>query len=311
MSDHGSDILKYRVYLVRRYVDCPEDPGGKLRMNMFEIVNNMFSPIIKAITNLFVSVSVTAAIAVLLFFLYFFIRYRVNPFRMSVYKLVELDIRFKPYDFLRWFMVDRLRGSDGTFKEYGFTFYCGRQGSGKTISMVHYLNRMKKKYPECIIATNFQYSGADHAMTDWRDLMEIRNGEDGVIFAIDEIHSEYSSASWKDFPESLLSEISQQRKQRVKIVATAQCFARVAKPIREQSFSVVQCSTFLNRFTKNDEYDANEYAICMNNLFRLRKKCKRISKGSFVQSDALRVCYDTYEKIERMKKVEFLARSER
>lgn len=42
-----------------------------------------------------------------------------------------------------------------TFNEFGLTLYTGKQGSGKTISMVEYLYRMKQKYPECKIYTNF------------------------------------------------------------------------------------------------------------------------------------------------------------
>lgn len=196
------------------------------------------------------------------------------------------------------------------FKEFGFTIFVGRQGSGKTISMIEYLEYMKKKYPKVIIVTNFKYTGATHQFLDWRDLMEIRNGLDGVVFAIDEIHSEYSSASWKDFPESLLSEISMQRKQRIKIVATSQVFSRVAKPIREQCFSVVHCSTYFNRLTKNVEYDAAEYSTS-DNPYILKKKVKSIAKKYFVQSNTLRLSYDTYEKIERMKKLDFIPRKER
>ena len=169
---------------------------------------------------------------------------------------------------------------------------------------------MRKKYPGVLVVTNFRYSHADRIMKDWRDFFEIRNGTDGVIFAIDEIHSEYSSASWKDFPESLLSEISMQRKQRIKIVATAQVFARVAKPIREQSFSVVCCDSYLGRFTRNREYDAAEYCTA-DTPYQVRKKCRPISRRSFVQSDELRACYDTWEKVERLKRTEFLPRAER
>lgn len=280
-------------------------------MDMFELVNNMFAPVINALRNILISLAIIALMAVIAFLAFFFIKYRVNPFRMTEQKLMGKEIKFKPYDFMRWILVDIMRGDSGIFGEYGFTIFCGRQGAGKTISLIEYLNRMKEKYPECVIVTNFYYDKADHRMTDWRDLMEIRNGDNGVIFAIDEIHSEYSSASWKDFPEALLSEISQQRKQKVRIVATSQSFARVAKPIREQAVSVIQCSTYFRRFTKCNEYDAIEYTVCMNNLARLKGKVKRLNKWSFVHSDILRSCYDTYEKIERMKKVDFMARSER
>ena len=39
-----------------------------------------------------------------------------------------------------------------------------------------------------------------------------KNGTDGVIFAIDEIQNEFSCANSKDFPETLLSQVTQQRK---------------------------------------------------------------------------------------------------
>ena len=131
---------------------------------------------------------------------YICISSRFHPLHLTADKLRKPCIRFKYYDLLRWLLVDFLeRGLHaGEFREYGFTFYVGRQGAGKTISMVRYLELMKAKYPNCLIVTNFQYYEADYIMESWRDLLTIRNGTDGVIFAIDEIHSEYSAAAWKD-----------------------------------------------------------------------------------------------------------------
>ena len=148
-------------------------------------------------------------------------------------------------------------------------------------------------------------------MTDWRDLLTIRNGTKGVIFAIDEIHSEYDSSKWADIPEDLLSEISQQRKQRVKIIASAQFFGRVAKPLREQAVSVVACRTLFGRLTLNREYDALEYISVIDNPLAAAQKIKPLRKSSFVQSDFLRQCYDTYAKVERMRQTKFIRRSER
>ena len=105
-------------------------------------------------------------------------------------------------------------------------------GGGKTISMVEYLNRMKDKFPDCKIVTNFNYIRQDMPFTDWRQFTEVRNGLDGVIFAIDELQNEYNSNSWQDFPEELLSTVTMQRKQRIKIVATSQVFTRVVKQLR-------------------------------------------------------------------------------
>lgn len=282
-------------------------------MDMFSIVKKITEPMIHFLTNIFKFTSAGILAAVALFFCIFFIKYRINPFRLNAEKLQSVSIKFKYYDLLRWLLVDFLERNKhkGEFKEYGFTFYTGRQGTGKTMSMVHYLEEIKKECPNCIIVTNFGYANADYIMQDWRDILTIRNGEDGVIFAIDEIHSEYSAASWKDVPEDLLSEVSQQRKQRVKIVATAQFFTRVAKPLREQAATVVACNTFAGRFTKNREYDALQYAMIIDNPNIADKKLRPISKCSFVQSNGIRSCYDTYEKIQRMRKTEFIPRNER
>ena len=243
----------------------------------------------------------------------FFVVYRINPLRMDTQTLRDIHIQFKYYDLLRWLLVvflvrDKHRGE---FQEYGFTFFVGRQGAGKTISMVYYLERMKERYPDCLVVANFDYYRADKVMTDWRDLLSIRNGTDGVIFAIDEIHSEYDSSKWADIPEDLLSEISQQRKQRVKIIASAQFFTRVAKPLREQAVTVVSCNTFLGRLTINREYDALDYACVVDNPLVVAKKVKPLRKSSFVQSDFLRRCYDTYAKVERMKRTSFIPRGNR
>jgi len=97
--------------------------------------------------------------------------------------------------------------------------------------MVEYLERMRKRYPKAKIITNFGYVFEDQPMYSWEDIFTIRNGVEGVIFAIDEIQNEYNSNSWKTFPEGLLSEITQQRKQKIKIVSTSQVFTRVVKQL--------------------------------------------------------------------------------
>lgn len=282
-------------------------------IDLFDAIRQMFAPVSSFFFGV-VQIAVFAVIsAVILFLGWFFIKYRINPFKMTADGLRIPFVTFKYHDLLRWLLVDFLERKDhaGEFREYGFTFFVGRQGAGKTVSMVHYLEKMRVIYPNCMIITNFKFADADYIMKDWNDILNVRNGTDGIIFAIDEIQSEYSSAAWKNVPESLLSEISQQRKQRVKIVATAQFYSRVAKPLREQANTVVACSTFKGRFTRNKEYDAVDYAVVLDNPNVVKKKLRPLSKSSFVQSDALRACFDTWEKIERMQKIDFIPRNER
>ncbi len=282
------------------------------QFDMYAIFKEMFQPLVNLIYGFFILIFSVVGGALLLFFLIFFVTFVVNPFTVTPWYLAHLQIEFKPYDLLRWWMYDlkMLDFRKKTFNQYGFTIFVGRQGGGKTTSMVEYLRRMKERFPSAIIVTNFKCTIADKQMDSWRDFMEIRNGTDGVIFAIDEIHSEYSSESWKDFPEALLSEICQQRKQRIKIIATAQVFSRCAKQIREQAFSVVMCKTYFGRLTVTREYDATEYSTS-ESPYIVKKRCKPIGKYWFVQSNDLRECFDTYEKIERLKGREFIKRNER
>ena len=217
-------------------------------------------------------------------------------------------------DLIRWLVYDLLYTiiNGKVFKPYGLTCFVGRQGGGKTISMVAYLDRMKELYPSSIVVTNFNYTKQDIPFTSWRQFTEVRNGLNGVIFAIDELQNEYNSNNWKDFPEDLLSVVTMQRKQRIKIVATSQVFTRVVKQLREQCYEVVECKTFFGRWTKQKCYDADDYNYIIDNptperRFKTRKKWKY----SFVQSNFIRNLFDSYSVVESIKQKEFINRNER
>lgn len=267
---------------------------------------SVFSPIFSLFKFVFI-------ILFLSLFIYLFIFCCLLHFNFTADNLSKKEFKHKPFIFIKWVLFDLVTHSYSSknFNEFGFTFFVGRQGAGKTISMVKYLEDIRNRFPDCIIVSNFYCKYSDCIMKDWRDLLTIRNGDKGVVFAIDEIHSEYSSASWKDFPESLLSEISQQRKQKVKIIASAQAFMRVAKPLREQAFEIVICKTFLKRLTRCVVYDAFEYSSVAENQLVIKEHLKPNRKYSFVQDDVLRQSYDTYEKIKRMEKIRFIPRCER
>lgn len=196
------------------------------------------------------------------------------------------------------------------FSEYGLTMYCGRQGAGKTTAMTEYLERMRRQYPNSLILTNYGYKHETQAFVDWNDFFTIKNGTDGVIFAIDEIQNEFSSAAWKNFPESLLSEVTQQRKQRVKIVCTSQIFTRVAKPLREQCMDVVECFTIAGRWTWTKCFDAVDYNRVIDSPTG-KDKLRRLYIKTFIQDDYLRSLYDSYAKIERIGRTEFMSKQER
>lgn len=217
-------------------------------------------------------------------------------------------------DLLRWLVYDLLYTiiNGKVFKPYGLTCFVGRQGGGKTISMVEYLDRMKEIYPDAIVVTNFNYTKQDLPFTSWRQFTDVRNGLRGVIFAIDELQNEYNSNNWKDFPEDLLSVVTMQRKQRIKIIATTQVFTRVVKQLREQCYEVVECKTFLGRWTKQKCYDADDYNYIIDNPTPERKfKTRKKWKYSFVQSNFIRNLFDSFAIVESIKNKDFIDRKDR
>lgn len=120
------------------------------------------------------------------------------------------------------------------------------------------------------------------------------------------------TANGKISLNGLLSVITQQRKQRIKIYLSSQVYTRVVKQIREQCFDVIECKTFMGRWTRLKCYDAEDYNCIVDNItpekkFKLHKKWRR----SFIQSNYIRNLYDSYKVVEAMQKAEFINRNER
>ena len=239
---------------------------------------------------------------------------KLESYDIPVIEIPVLRFFSKLLDFMRWKFYDflMLLINGRKFDLYGLTIFCGRQGGGKTISMVEYLDKMKDKFPDCKIVTNFNYIRQDMPFVDWRQFTEVRNGLDGVIFAIDELQNEYNSNSWQDFPEELLSTVTMQRKQRIKIVATSQVFTRVVKQLREQCYEVVECKTILGRWTRQKCFDADDYNAIVDNLSPERKfKTRKKWKYSFIQSNNIRALFDSYAVVDSIKNKEYIKRNER
>ena len=201
--------------------------------------------------------------AIKAYLIYFFIQVLLSFVRLIRNRFKWTETQFKPkiVEFVKWLLIDRKRKKHekGVFPEFGLTLFANRQGSGKTISIVEYLERMRKQYPKAKILTNFRYEHMDKRMDGWKDLRDYRNGTDGVIFVIDELQNEFDCLNWQDVPEWVLGDITQQRKDHIKIVASSQVFTRVAKQFREQTFEVVECKSYPKknpRWTFCKVYDA-------------------------------------------------------
>jgi len=215
--------------------------------------------------------------------------------RMPIVWIVRL-LGWWACDLWKWFWKH-----ENDFDLFGCHVYASPQGAGKTISLVNKMLEIRMKYPRAIIVSNFDCEYAHVRMTDWKDFFAIRNGENGVAFFIDEIQNEWTATAWAQFPPEMLSELTQQRKQRMVIYASSQQFLRIVKPIRDQSFSVIEVRTFLGRLCLQAGYDAFAYEAYYSLPPDSReKRLKRKYILPFVQNHQLRGRYDTYSKVQRL-----------
>lgn len=134
------------------------------------------------------------------------------------------------------------------FKYQGLVIFEGRQGSGKTMSMVEYIKRMSKEFPLAKVTTNFGLINQNKELKDWRMLIDYKNGKQGVIVGMDELQNWFSSNDSKNFPGEMLGVITQNRKNRRIILGTSQNFYLLAKAIRSQATEVRRCTTLFRLY---------------------------------------------------------------
>lgn len=216
-------------------------------------------------------------------------------------------------DLFFWLLVDiyRLIRYGKRLHLFGIEMYCGLYGQGKTIALTERLDAYRTKYGDKIfIATNYYYKDQDFVINSWKDLLV--EYDRPIIFGYDEIQNEFSSRDFSNFPSSLLSLLTQNRKGHGKmILCTAQRYTRVDKVFRELCSHVTECKTFLGRVTSTKTYDHDDY----NNLVSVtsvdtKRKIRPVKRHIFVQTDRLRDLYDSYKMLESAKSKEYLSQQE-
>lgn len=220
-----------------------------------------------------------------------------------VFMIFNFFMKFKPLKALSLACKDYIKMDKRKFRGYGFWLYCGLGGSGKTLSMVEYLKRMREKYPNVKIYTNFNCSIADGQINNWEELINYDNGDEGIIFGFDEIHLTFASTEWEKCPSNMLEYISQQRKLHKQIVASSQVFTRIDKKLREQTNYVIECkSLFLGRWIFNKAFNTAEYLANDEKGDKGARKRKRAWRYNFVAYDSIRKLYDTMQIMVELKK---------
>jgi len=188
------------------------------------------------------------------------------------------------------------------FDPEGLLVFCGGQGSGKTISAVQYVKKVLQEYPRCLLVSNVEINDLPYSnnyfMYDGIDcLKNMENGYDGIIYFIDEIHLEFNSLESKNIDIDIMTEVSQQRKQRKHIVGSSQVYGRLAKPFREQIKNAVLCSNYFGVLQKNMLIDGTKTTEENGKLVT-----DKVKTFWYFHTPELYKCYDTYAKMKRYRK---------
>lgn len=227
-------------------------------------------------------------------------RYRILCF---IDKLATKRIKFIYFDFLRWLLVDLLRGKQK--RSFGIYQFVALPSEGKTMSMVAHMERfradMERRGEKYVIATNFNYKHQSYKIAHWLDMVKIAKdcykNHIYCLIAMDEIHVTFDSSAWKDFPAEMLAMLSFNRKYGLQFICSSQIYERIPKKIRDIANFTVICKNVLHsdRYFRNYYFAKTDY----ESQFEGKKaKCKFIKE--FIADDNFYKLYDTLEQVDNM-----------
>jgi len=136
--------------------------------------------------------------------------------------------------------------------------YVGLPGTGKTVSMVEYLIKLRANFPDIKIFTNFGFKYEDGEINSLDDFSKINN-PGGVVFAVDEVQLSFQSRKFNTFPAEMIFLLTQNRKFKKHFVCTAQLFEHVDKIFRDLTNEVVQCRNLGKRWFFQKAYITLDY----------------------------------------------------
>lgn len=177
--------------------------------------------------------------------------------------------------------------------KFGVYCYCGKQGQGKTYSVVEFLlqNKDKRIYSNITTLQGVKYS----PIGDFNDLLSLRSESDCII-VYDEIFTALTRSS--RINTDVLDFLSQMRKRRIIFLTTAQEWLEINITLRRYCRYQIQCrmfnffgfgilvKTFSDAENMKWSNDDNDYVAPL--LETSISKCNLYVANS----------YDTYEQIE-------------
>lgn len=196
-----------------------------------------------------------------------------------------------------WKSFTKHRTKDRKGFPTGSMVFYGHQGNGKTLSLVRYVEQIKKQYPDCIVYSNVILKNIPDfrritTPADLSDALSVGNGRAGVLVCLDEAHLFFNNTRG-GISLDVLTAISQQRKDRRHIVFTTQIWEEMDISLRKQVPVIVKCRRILNMIFLTYYNGYTMKYNKMENEFVADKDHTEI----FKLHDYLYNSYDTYQKI--------------
>lgn len=142
------------------------------------------------------------------------------------------------------------------FPYHGVYCFCGKQGSGKTISAVRMISNIYLDYKDVYIVTNvdlnldiLKHIPKENVIKFTRYYQLFLVYDKPTIFLIDEAHILFNSLESKNADVNMFQVISQNRKRQRVFILTSQVFSRLQLVMREQINTIINCRTYLQYLT--------------------------------------------------------------
>ncbi len=241
----------------------------------------------------------------IIFFL-FLIALCTSFFRMVVFNSPRI-VFYSVFDIVDYIVHQKWK----EFNYYGIDLFIGMFGHGKTLSATHKARQIYKQFGNKVrFISNYKLIGIPYTpLINFTQIcnLEFDKGDYvGTVVLIDEIEDILSHRNYKDFPLAMLSVLTQQRKNHVYIMCTAQRFFMVDKIFRGITTNVIDCNKYW-RFQHVRYYDAWEYENALSNVRLLRPLS---NKWWFVSNKDYK-SYDTSEMISGTASSDFISNDER
>lgn len=181
----------------------------------------------------------------------------------------------------------------------GSIVFKGFQGSGKTLSMVHYVMELQKQFPKCIVYSNVKIKGLKnfHVIetdSDVTEAISVTNGANGVVLLLDEAHLFFNKKTGISL--DVLTAISQQRKDRRRIVMSSQIWEELDISLRKQVKHIVSCQCRFGHVQVNSYSDGESLSY---DKLQGMYVAKHLYTEIFKHNQKLYDSYDTLQKIVR------------